>query len=784
MNIFKKFFGNNEQEQNTKDTELSSSASEVVEEKGTDEKPESKQTNSSTATSNASLTEDRDINEITTSTKPSEAPQSENNVKKVEASNASLEQSSSENSDTGNESNADSEENMNEMILKSFSCWESTFRHQQISSNSNIEFPRSTFSNPVTIRQVLEKLYPNISNSYTGRNYLSKFSEDVLSTGSSESLSDVLDVSPFAFAFKREGEHQLSVVDESVAISLEYKGENGTLNYIHLFVKLLGQTKHSVYARVTTMRPVEGKDDMLTSRSKSLPEFYSLVMVFDVLDPVDDMKFFEETLASTRKKMEANENLTPYETEVLNGMYGMHLPPYNYGYANWLYQNERYYDAYIIYQRVYNILQPNAHALDKDSKEVFVNTCYHMGLCLQRLGHLVKASYFLELAASGNREYTGAYVTILALLSHNRVCFFLNQVRSKAASSEAAKKEQIRLEALVSEAEKQYVAPDKYDASVETVGYMLNNLFDIAPANILGATINHVGDTDINPCVVNGEDAWNLNLYDLTDTVVYLRYSHAQWQINSEIDKSILCFDNAIILSVNPVVAEDGTSSVRVNVMIPNFCRDDEKRTLGLANLPQNSSFVMGTTRPSQSFNNKDLDEVYKSSEHLLESNRIFEAMQGFDFIHRVLKIEYTKATSTDEMEELFFAATYRLGFCLVELGANEKASYYLDWAQEGGKAEYAQEYVNCMCNINDVRALPIIQANLNNLVKPEEPEYQEAYEFHKSFLTRRLAYILVNRHMFDDAEKVLKNMLKDPRSKDFAERELICIKQLRANEE
>ena len=786
MNILKKFFGGEESKNATQNAEQTNSVSENLSESNVATSVSSDAATSVTSTSansfSSSSTTSQTSSAASTEEKTGDVPSVSNETTVNNENPNSNEEHVSVNATDTAMNNEGGEPDMKEMLKRSFVAWESTYRHQQISLKENIEFPRSTFAKYVSVREVLEKLYPSLKDCFTGRNFLSKVSDDTISTGSAQAIGDILDVSPFAFVFKQQEEHQLTVVDESFAMSVEYKGADSKLYYLHMFVKVLGQAEHSAYLRVTTMKSSELADDMMTCRSVSVPEVYSAVMVYDVLDATEDLKFFEETLAAAQKKMAAQENLNDYEAEVVNGMYGLHLPPYNYGFANWLFEKERYYDAYVVYERVYNALKPNAHALDQASREVFFNTCFHMGACLQQWGVYDKACYFFELASSsGVNEHIAAYVNILAILSHNRVFYFLNQVRSQADKNEAAKQETQRLEGLMKDVESHYTFPETYNSGVLTLGYVLNRMFDIDPRCTLGATINHTGDSSVTPSVISNMDAWNLNLYELTDTVLYVRYSRAQWQTKVEIDKSILCSDNAIIISISSATADDGQPCVRVNAMIPNFSRNDEKREFTPCNLPVVGSFAIGTERPEKVFAKEQLQEIYNHSVELLNARRIIEAMRGFEYVHYALKIEYTKASATDEVEELFFEATFQLGFCLVELGIYEKATYYLDWAQEGQKAEYAQEYINCLCNNNDVRALAVIEGNIKSLVKPEEPEYQQAYEFHKSFLLRRKSYVLINLRMFDEAEALLKDLLNDPASKEFAEHELESVQQLRA---
>ena len=55
-----------------------------------------------------------------------------------------------------------------------------------------------------------------------------------------------------------------------------------------------------------------------------------------------------------------------------------------------------------------------------------------------------------------------------------------------------------------------------------------------------------------------------------------------------------------------------------------------------------------------------------------------------------------------------------------------------------------------------------------------------KSYQFHYAFLDRREAYVLIDLQKYDEAEVLLKEMLNDPMSKEFAEGELKYVEQLR----
>ena len=672
------------------------------------------------------------------------------------------------------------EKQQQEMSVKAFLYMESSFRSQEISMREHLTFPRSNTEKFVTFRDVLTKVYPELSERLGTKAMLSHVDNGTVVAEGVLPLADFIDHSPFMFVFQNAEDGTTSVIDQITVLSFEIKAEDGKSDYLTLCVKPIGTTADSVYLRLSLLKPHEGKDDMLTSRSACFPEANSLIMVYDVLDPTEHLKNFEVVENAAVKNLKEHKPLDPYQDEVLHGMTGIHHPGYYVGYGKWLLEHKRFYDAYVFFFRAYNSIRPEFAAVPKEIKEQYFQACYGLGLCLFNLGFYEKAAYFLQLSMEGGQQFIGAYVESLALASHNRVNFFLNQLRNQASQSKSAAQELQRMENLVKQTEKNYQAPTSLDMQHLPLSYVLTNWFNAEPACVLGASITPTVEGEPGRTIQNGEEVWNLNLYDLKDSIVYIRYSRSQAETGIARDESILCHHNCIVLNLHSVETESGKDAVRVNMILPNFPNNDDKWVPGPCNVPIHTSFVIGTDGIEQTYTNKDLKEVFATSLQLKNENRIFEAMRGFEFIHRALKIDYTKVSATDEDEEMFFDSTFELGYCMVELGLFESATYYLDWAQEGYKVDYAREYVNCLCNNLDHRALDVINNLIKNMTKPAEEEYQEAYHYFISFMKRRKAFVLINRRMFDEAETLLKEMCEDPISKEYAEHELEFLSKIK----
>lgn len=135
----------------------------------------------------------------------------------------------------------------------------------------------------------------------------------------------------------------------------------------------------------------------------------------------------------------------------------------------------------------------------------------------------------------------------------------------------------------------------------------------------------------------------------------------------------------------------------------------------------------------------------------------------------------------TEDEKWIFFQTCYLIGFSYMELDLPEKAYFYLDiiWPLE--ITTYNIEYINCLANNKDVRAINIIDDELERLEGLSEDEMPEDFELYRSFLNRRRAYVLIDMGLLDEAEEAFKKLLMtDDRKKEYIEQELEYIKELR----
>ena len=172
---------------------------------------------------------------------------------------------------------------------------------------------------------------------------------------------------------------------------------------------------------------------------------------------------------------------------------------------------------------------------------------------------------------------------------------------------------------------------------------------------------------------------------------------------------------------------------------------------------------------------------VYRSRT-LYRQKRYYEAISCLENAYRLLNSNIDKKSL--EERNLFLEVCYMLGFCYNELQQYDRAYYYLTFVTGINRTLYAEEYVNCMIYLGDYRSLMTIDGILedlhNSIIEDEEGEVEQSVHPFLQFLYRRKAYVLVELHRFDEAEEMLRQMIDDTESGDFALDELAYIQQLR----
>ena len=164
-------------------------------------------------------------------------------------------------------------------------------------------------------------------------------------------------------------------------------------------------------------------------------------------------------------------------------------------------------------------------------------------------------------------------------------------------------------------------------------------------------------------------------------------------------------------------------------------------------------------------------------------------AIEYFMNIYEHLNSAWLKQKLSDDEKYCFFESCYCLGFCFCELGLYEKALYYLDIVWYIDNIYYKIEYINCLVNKNDFRALQTVSSEIKRIseIRQYANELLDDYEYYNQFLLRRIVYLYIEVGNLDEAETMLKDMLEKKHyenDEDFILRELAYIQKIRNQQE
>ena len=181
-----------------------------------------------------------------------------------------------------------------------------------------------------------------------------------------------------------------------------------------------------------------------------------------------------------------------------------------------------------------------------------------------------------------------------------------------------------------------------------------------------------------------------------------------------------------------------------------------------------------------------ELRQLFIESKDLINEKRYYEAIRRLEPVYQ----ELAKASGDMAPQELnyYFEVSYLLGSCYTFLGRYKEGIFYLQPLIRTRRINYTEMYINCLVNLHDGNAMRFINRLLGDIVPPmvnedadDEEDYPDEQQSEKSFinfLKRRKAYLLVEMKEYDDAEKLLKKMLDEPDSSDFALQELAFIQK------
>ena len=453
-----------------------------------------------------------------------------------------------------------------------------------------------------------------------------------------------------------------------------------------------------------------------------------------------DLAEFERIKESAIKNYNEDRELSEIEEECVVGLREQDELWNNKSYGYHLYDSNRYYDAFVTLEPLYDNLKAYIRPDYTEMNDIFYETSHKMGMSMWKLGFNETAAYYLSVASYGDEKYRGDYNEFIkSTKGQNRVPI------------------------------------DTRNDSKVTVRDFLSIILDADYGNLREGIANIDGEIQK---LATREEVYAYDIKNLCTesasslTLTYTRTGYEREEKDFE-DDSKLFFENNIIFSSVKVDKDRW----RINVLVPNFKTRDFKKGDDEFNIPYTTSFIVGTNEAGVS--NRKSSKSYSA---LVDRyNEIGQKSDEGRFLENIILLERLEADicslphkerSDKKMAELESQILFDKGFLLQELVVTPKAAAVLaESIRIQSDTQKMQEYISILSNIVDPRVFEIIKTEL------QENHKDKSYF---NFLNRRYAYMLIEYGMIDEAEIILKRLLDDPDSETFARQELEYIKSLR----
>ena len=648
---------------------------------------------------------------------------------------------------------------IDDMMLKDFLKWESTYRHQ------SFILPRFTKDNPATLGFIIKSLLPECVGRLRDALCLS-----ISEFGGNPQTSRILDpkeiedLQPVGLStYTSDSGEEYPITGQNYTVLVRFL-EGAPINEVIFHIRGTGGFYHkSAYMRISVMiPPLDKKEDLHSgiigaegeqlSGINCASDQTSFLIVEDHVDNSALIAKYEEIEKEVERKIKGKDELTDLERTVYAGFSEFKSLSSYVSYGRWLAEQERWFDAYRQFVRVWHISHHVINNNPDEDKSWLYSLAFDMGKCLSNLGRLEEAAYFLEFAKDKEPE---AAIELDAVLAR------LGDIRSKDASSQIHR-------ALLKEA-----TEGPYKANMLTIGDLLGELFGAVPGSLICMVLRN-DDEEQALIIKDHEEVWSspLSVLAKDKTTAIIMYSPVGYITKNEADKSKLCVNNTFVVRVHKAKTGQDDGLLRMSIMLPAFNLDSEKMRLRRENVPDGMSIIVGTTEPPKvkgRFHTASFAHCYD----MTKSGRFLESSQEAKYIFNRLLSRWEEL-SDDERDD-FFEAAYQVGYSYMDFRLMEKAQYYLEIAAQSRYVLYMQEYLNCLSNSFDPRTMSVIDTFLNMSFEEDDPKVINDW---KCFLKRRKAYVLVEARKYEEAKALLTELLNDPdpTNRDFAKNELAYI--------
>ena len=200
-------------------------------------------------------------------------------------------------------------------------------------------------------------------------------------------------------------------------LDLHYKqGQDEQPRLLTIALTAEGDDKHSIYTRVTVTQVPRNASRMNSlSNEGRQPHSVSMLIALDRSDDKKRQQEFEYMWSDAQLKARNGEKDSLTDDQLLLGQVRVADVAYNLYWGQRMFYAERYYEAILYLENVFNSYREDFFEMKQEPRQVFMETAYKLGFCYNELGLHKQAFYYLDLMASdGNIRHTMELVNSMA----------------------------------------------------------------------------------------------------------------------------------------------------------------------------------------------------------------------------------------------------------------------------------------------------------------------------------------------------------------------------------
>ena len=215
-----------------------------------------------------------------------------------------------------------------------------------------------------------------------------------------------------------EGDGEKARLTRDYAVlDLHYKqGQDEQPRLLTIALTAEGDDKHSIYTRVTVTQVPRNASRMNSlSNEGRQPHSVSMLIALDRSNDKRRQQEFEYMWSDAQLKARNGEKDSLTDDQLLLGQVRVADVAYNLYWGQRMFYAERYYEAILYLENVFNSYREDFFEMKQEPRQVFMETAYKLGFCYNELGLHKQAFYYLDLMASdGNIRHTMELVNSMA----------------------------------------------------------------------------------------------------------------------------------------------------------------------------------------------------------------------------------------------------------------------------------------------------------------------------------------------------------------------------------